>query len=116
MVRDEELGRELAQEALLQAYLSLQNLRHEASFSGWLYGIVLNVCRDHFRQHQANVLSLEALAGGVSFERLPFSAAMPSPLPSVSKRPSTSRQKFSKRLAPRRPKQRSYARREQAWT
>lgn len=72
MVRDEELARDLAQEALLQAYLSLDRLRDDARFASWLYSITLNVCRSFVRDRKNTTLSLEALAGGMAFEAIPF--------------------------------------------
>jgi RNA polymerase sigma factor (sigma-70 family) len=39
MVANEESARELVQEALLQAYLSLDHLRDAVRFKSWLYGI-----------------------------------------------------------------------------
>ena len=39
-VAHEELAREVAHEALLAAYLSLDRLRQDASFRSWLHGIV----------------------------------------------------------------------------
>ncbi|GHP00123.1 hypothetical protein KSF_101700 [Reticulibacter mediterranei] len=44
-VADEEVARELVQEALLQAYLSLQQLRDGSRFKNWFYGITLHVCQ-----------------------------------------------------------------------
>ncbi len=71
---------DLAQEALLAAYLSLDRLRDPARFRSWLYGIVLNVCRNALRaQAGPGPASLESLAGGVRFEALPFGAAPPDP-------------------------------------
>lgn len=66
MVGNEETARELAQEALLQAYLSLDHLRNDARFKSWLYGITLNVCRTFARERKVNPYSLEAITGGVS--------------------------------------------------
>lgn len=75
----EELARDLAQEALLEAYLSLQHLRDEARFGSWLYGIVLNVCRGYLRDRRADFFSLEAMRGGMRFDGpLPIDPA-PSP-------------------------------------
>jgi RNA polymerase sigma factor (sigma-70 family) len=68
MVGQREVAEELAQEALLQAYLSLDRLRDGASFRSWLWGIVRNLCRSHARQHGAALLSLESLAGGMVFD------------------------------------------------
>jgi len=63
-VDDSELARDLSQEALLQAYLSLDQLRDVNRFRSWLYGIALNVCRSHLRSNRRDTLSLDALSGG----------------------------------------------------
>jgi RNA polymerase sigma factor (sigma-70 family) len=62
MVADEEVACDLAQEAMLQAYLSLDNLRDAERFRNWLYGTVLNVCRSYLRARRMS-LSLEAVGG-----------------------------------------------------
>jgi RNA polymerase sigma factor (sigma-70 family) len=64
MVSNTEIARELAKEAILQAYLSLEQLRDDARFKSWLYGITLNICRNYLREQKADVLSLEAISGG----------------------------------------------------
>ncbi len=64
MVAHQEIAWELAQEALLEAYLSLDTLREPARFQSWLYGIVRNVCRSYLRSQKASFFSLEALSGG----------------------------------------------------
>jgi RNA polymerase sigma factor (sigma-70 family) len=79
MVGNENIARELVQEALLQAYLSLNRLRDDERFKSWLYGIVLNVCRSHVRNQKVDFFSLEALAGGLRLEAVPFSGVMPDP-------------------------------------
>lgn len=79
VVAHRELARDLAQEGLLQAYLSLDRLRDAERFQSWLYGIVLNVCRSHLSDQKADLLSLEALAGGVHYEALPLGAIEPGP-------------------------------------
>jgi RNA polymerase sigma factor (sigma-70 family) len=79
MARDPETARDLTQEALLQAFLALDQLRDAARFRGWLCGITRNVCRGHLRGRRAPILSLESLAGGIRFEALPFSAGAPDP-------------------------------------
>ena len=79
VVRDRDLGRELAQEAMLQAYLSLDRLRNDARFQSWLYGIVLNVCKSHLRFLRGAPVSLEGTTGGLQFEALPFSSAAADP-------------------------------------
>lgn len=65
MVGNEEIAGELVQEALLEAYLSLDHLRDNARFKSWLYGIVLNVCRSYIRERKSDAFSLEALMGGM---------------------------------------------------
>ena len=79
MVSNEHLAQELAQEAFLQAYLSLDHLREAASFRSWLYGITLNVCRTHIRQQKLNFFSLESIMGGMRFDTALFSGPTPSP-------------------------------------
>ncbi len=64
MVSNAEIARELAQEAILQTYLSLDQLRDNARFKSWLYGITLNVCRTYMREQKADFVSLESLSGG----------------------------------------------------
>ena len=77
MVASEDIAQELAQEAVLQAYLSLNHLRDEAAFKSWLYGIVLNVCRSYIRDQKTVFFSLEDLAGGLQFSAIPFSGPVP---------------------------------------
>jgi RNA polymerase sigma factor (sigma-70 family) len=79
VMANEEIARDLAQEAMLQAYLSLDRLRDEQRFGSWLYGIVLNVCRSYVRDQQTDFYSLEAMAGGMRFETLSLAAAEPDP-------------------------------------
>jgi RNA polymerase sigma factor (sigma-70 family) len=65
MVADEWVARELAQEAILQAYLSLDQLRDASRFKSWLYGITLNICRSYLHDQKMDTLSLETIMGGV---------------------------------------------------
>lgn len=52
---------DLAQEALVKAYKSIDRFRGEASFKTWLYHIVANVCRDELRKRKKNhFISLDA--------------------------------------------------------
>ncbi|MFZ1756311.1 MAG: bifunctional nuclease domain-containing protein [Caldilineaceae bacterium] len=74
-----DITEEVVQEALLRAYLSLDNLREPARFSAWLCGIVLNLCRSYLRRRPTHPLSLEVLAGGVAFDALPFASVEPGP-------------------------------------
>jgi len=61
-VGDEEIAQDLAQEAMLCAYLSLRHLREPARFQSWLHGIVLNLCRSYLREAKMEAVSPEALA------------------------------------------------------
>jgi RNA polymerase sigma-70 factor, ECF subfamily len=61
VIGDEDLAQELVQEAMLQAYLSLDKLRDPTRFKNWLYGIVLNVCRNELRRRKVICFSLETL-------------------------------------------------------
>lgn len=65
MIGQRDIARDIAQKALLQAFLSLKQLRDPSCFRGWLYGITLNVCRDFLRIQRVDLISLEALAGGI---------------------------------------------------
>jgi len=65
MVNRPFIAQELAQEAILQAYLALDHLRDDTRFASWLYGITLNVCRGYLRAQKINFCSLEELVGGM---------------------------------------------------
>ena len=56
-----DMARELAQEAMIQAYVLLGRLRDDERFQSWLFGIVLNVCRSYLRTRRISHLSIEAL-------------------------------------------------------
>jgi len=59
MVMAEDAAQDLSQETMLQAYLSLKDLRDEERFRSWLYGIVLNVTKSYLRiQKQQHNLHL----------------------------------------------------------
>jgi RNA polymerase sigma factor (sigma-70 family) len=79
MTGSQETARDLTQEAMLQAYLSLSQLNDSSRFASWLYGIVLNVCRNYRRNHKIIALSLEGMLGGVHFDVLPLSSSEPTP-------------------------------------
>ena len=55
-----DTARELTQESLLQAFLSLSRLRDTRHFKSWFTGIVLNVCRNHLRLQRQRGLYLDA--------------------------------------------------------
>lgn len=79
LVGQQDSAQELAQDAMLQAYLSLDHLRDPARFKGWLCGIVLNVCKSHLRDRKTAFLSLESIAGGLQFNVIPFSGTAVTP-------------------------------------
>jgi len=58
MVGNEAVAQKLAQEALLQAYLSLDRLQDDSHLASWLHGIVRNVCRSHLREEQRKSFAL----------------------------------------------------------
>lgn len=72
MVSQDACAQELAQDALLQAYLSLDRLREAARFKSWLCGIVLNLCRSYLRDQKTAFFSLESLMGGLQLDGSTF--------------------------------------------
>ena len=62
LVRDAETARELVQEALLEAYLSLEQLREPERFGGWLCSIARHVCLNHVRSQKPAFSLAEELA------------------------------------------------------
>jgi RNA polymerase sigma factor (sigma-70 family) len=69
---------DVVQEALLQAFLSLDRLRAPERFCGWLLGIVVNLARSRRRRPVA--YSLDDLAGGRPINDPALLDPMPSPL------------------------------------
>ncbi len=63
VVGDRDVAQELVQEAMLQAYLALAKLHDPTRFKNWLYGIVLNLCRNDLRRRKLVCFSLEAMRG-----------------------------------------------------
>ena len=62
-VSNEETAHDLVQEAMLQAFLSLDRLRDDTRFKSWFYGIVLNVCRNSRREGRTEMVSLNTPTG-----------------------------------------------------
>jgi len=77
LVADADLAADLAQEAFVQAYLSLDRLRDPGRFRGWLCGIVLNLFRNQSRDRRSVFFSVGSLAGGLAFETVPATGAGP---------------------------------------
>jgi RNA polymerase sigma factor (sigma-70 family) len=67
-----DLAQELVQDAMLQAYLSLEKLNDPNRFKSWLYGIVLNICRNDLRRRKLICFSLEAMLGHFVDEQQPI--------------------------------------------
>jgi RNA polymerase sigma-70 factor (ECF subfamily) len=57
---DREAAEDLAQEAFVEAYRGLANLRDRARFAGWLFGILRLRCRRFLARRGPTTVSLEA--------------------------------------------------------
>ncbi len=79
IISNKNLAQELVQDAILQAYLSLPKLRNPNSFRSWLYGIVLNVCRNYLRRRKLISFSLETMIEDLGTEPLPIDGGTPEP-------------------------------------
>ncbi|BAZ09645.1 putative RNA polymerase ECF-type sigma factor [Calothrix sp. NIES-4071] len=79
LIGNKDLAQELVQDAMLQAYLSLDKLNHPARFKSWLYGIVLNVCRNDLRRRKIISFSLETIIGNLMDKPLPIAGSSPDP-------------------------------------
>ncbi|MEO0535506.1 MAG: sigma-70 family RNA polymerase sigma factor [Cyanobacteria bacterium P01_A01_bin.123] len=79
IIGNQDLAQELVQDALLQAYLSLEKLNDPKCFKSWLYGIVLNICRNDLRHRKVICLSLEEMIGSLADEGSPLTERSPNP-------------------------------------
>lgn len=79
MLRNQDLAGDLVQDAMLQAYLSLEKLHEPKRFKSWLYGIVLNICRNELRRRKVIVFSLEAMLGDLADTPLLIDEYSPAP-------------------------------------
>jgi RNA polymerase sigma factor (sigma-70 family) len=59
-VQDFEVARDVAQDAFVQAYLRLAQLREPARFTAWLRTLAVNECRMWLRRRQDATLSLDS--------------------------------------------------------
>src|SRR6267142_3883568 len=62
MLRDFQLAEDAAQEAFLEAYRNLENLREPAAFPGWFRRIVFKQCDRLIRGKSHAVVSLDEAA------------------------------------------------------
>src|SRR6266704_4955265 len=85
LVGNVDIAREMAQEAMLQAYLSLDHLLDDARFKGWFYGIVLNVCHSYLREQKRSAHSLEATLTGMSLSGYYPFCVLPDPQKELEK-------------------------------
>lgn len=60
LLGNQDDARDAAQEAFLRVYKHLDKFDPSQEFAGWLYRIVVNVCRDLARKRRHNVSSFEA--------------------------------------------------------
>ena len=60
MIKSLEDAEDLAQEAFLQAYLELNQLREPSRFAGWLRRITANICNMWLRSHRIDHISLDS--------------------------------------------------------
>ena len=61
MLRDAILAEDAAQEAAVQALLSLDRLQHPEKFGAWLSGIGLNICRRWLQHRTSEAWSMDRL-------------------------------------------------------
>lgn len=71
-IGNRDLAQEVVQDAMLQAYLSLEKLNDPTRFKSWLYGIVLNICRSNLRRRKVFCFSLEAIVANLVDEPPPI--------------------------------------------
>jgi RNA polymerase sigma-70 factor (ECF subfamily) len=55
MLGDADAAKDMAQEGFIAAYHALGDFKSNSRFSSWLYRIVVNKCRDHFRAARETV-------------------------------------------------------------
>jgi RNA polymerase sigma-70 factor, ECF subfamily len=55
MLGDADAAKDMAQESFIAAYNALGDFKFNSRFSSWLYRIVVNKCRDHFRATKETV-------------------------------------------------------------
>lgn len=56
---NEEDAKDMTQEALIKVYKKLKTFRMDASFSTWLYRIVMNTCKDDLRKKKMKTISID---------------------------------------------------------
>lgn len=79
VIGNEDLAQELVQDAMLQAHLSLEKLNDPTRFKSWLYGILLNLCRNDLRRRKVICFSLETMIGNLADQCLSIATSSPDP-------------------------------------
>lgn len=69
MVNNKEEAQDLAQEAFIRAFRSLESFDTTRSFPAWLFRITTNLCVDHYRKRKLKTVSLVQEAGHDHEER-----------------------------------------------
>lgn len=59
MMGNEEDAKDMTQEALVKVFKKLKSFRMDASFSTWLYRIVMNTCKDEMRKKKMSTISID---------------------------------------------------------
>ncbi|HYM00920.1 MAG TPA: RNA polymerase sigma factor [Blastocatellia bacterium] len=70
MLGNEDDARDAAQDAFFRLYKYLKSYRASEDFDGWLYRIVINVCRDIRRKRKASTVSYESERDAGALESL----------------------------------------------
>ena len=78
LLGDSADAEDVVQEALLQAFLGLRDLRLQDRFGAWLFGIVVNLCRMQ-RRSRHEVYALEDWYGGCVVPGVMWADRQPSP-------------------------------------
>ncbi len=63
MVNNKEEAQDLAQEAFIRAFRSLESFDTSRSFPAWLFRITTNLCVDYYRKRKLKTISLVQEAG-----------------------------------------------------
>lgn len=79
MVSNPGVVQDLVQEAMLEAYLSLDHLREPERFRSWLGGIVLNLCRNYLRERKRRGLVNAIPSTGKDFDWGQLHSDLPGP-------------------------------------
>ncbi len=59
IVKDQELAKDLTQDALIQAFTNIEKLKDTSAFKAWLGGIVRNVCNSYLRSNKIYTKTLD---------------------------------------------------------